>query len=64
MWAPGPIGNMRRHMLIYLPSRRCAGIRHHARPSAFPCFSSDLVVLLLFLHITLIFLNPIFCHWR
>eukprot|EP00972_Heterocapsa_arctica_P032123 4733449-Heterocapsa_arctica.AAC.1 len=59
MWAPGPIGDMR-----HLRSRRCAGIRHHARPSALPVFATgDLVILRLLLLINPIVLNPIFCHW-
>eukprot|EP00972_Heterocapsa_arctica_P062105 9155272-Heterocapsa_arctica.AAC.1 len=60
MWAPGPIGDMHRHMFIYFRSRQCAGIRHHARPSAFPVSSTgDLVILHLLLLINPIFLNPI-----
>eukprot|EP00972_Heterocapsa_arctica_P089502 13195980-Heterocapsa_arctica.AAC.1 len=63
MWAPGPTGNMRRHVLIHLRSRRCAWIRHQARPSAFPIFAAgDLVILDLIL-LNPFFLNPISFPW-
>eukprot|EP00972_Heterocapsa_arctica_P036284 5340410-Heterocapsa_arctica.AAC.1 len=41
MWAPGPIGNVRRHVLVHLYPRRCTWIRHHARPPAIPLFAAN-----------------------